>query len=199
MAYTAEQKLVVAHELARSGGNVQAALRRLRDEYETLRSIGDATVRRMLREEGFAELVAQRAAIIAEGERRAAVEGEQARRLAEIRGSLMERLTADELLLDDARKRLEAVISTLDAPVAVQCYGQLARIIERRRESTLPAVAQTAEATALVEALSETLIAKFGLARANGLIAEIRKAYVKKIETLNALGAVNASAPAQGA
>lgn len=64
MAYDLAQKRVLAHELARSGGNVSAAVIRLRTEYETFRKVGDTTLRRLARKPEFMQLVSEHSAMI---------------------------------------------------------------------------------------------------------------------------------------
>lgn len=190
--YTAEQKAIVAHELARAGGNVTAALKRLREEYESFRNVGDATVRRMLREKGFAELVAQRSAIIEQASQRAALEMEQAKKLAEIKSSLLEKLDRDERVLDGLRKRIEEALNDptkISVGQAIAAFADLTRIIDKRRESSIPVVAQMAEAHALVEAMHEASTEFMGIAKTKTFIALVREKYVPKLAALQGANA----------
>jgi DNA gyrase/topoisomerase IV subunit A len=184
MAYTGEQKRIVARELARAGGNLAAARARLRDEYETFRTISENTIRRAIKEPGFAELIGEEAALLAAAQRDAAVQAERERALRQLEGTIVARLARDEHMLDDLRTRIENCIKdeTKVAPaLAARLLGLLMKVTDRRRESLVPAVAETREATALVESFMEETVAMLGQAKAKQLIARVKERYQQKV------------------
>jgi len=186
MAYDLSQKRIIAHELARSGGNVSAALTRLRSEYETFRRISDNTVRKLSREAGFSELVAEQAEAIAKAQAAALVEAERERARREAEGTLLDRLARDERILDESRKMLEAAISraendgALKLNEALRMFEVMARITDRRKERALPAVGETRHAEIFVQVVVETLQAELGPVRAPGVVTRIREEYLRR-------------------
>lgn len=185
MAYTEQQRRIVAMEVARSGGNLAAARKRLRDEYETFRTVGENTLRRFMREKGFAELVAEQAALLVEAEKQAATEVERERVRRELEGSVVDRLARDERLLDEARSRLEEVLkdpSRVDPKLSVWAFESLAKIIDKRHASLVPTVAETKQATWLVESVMEAAVEEFGHARAKRLMTRVRERYEERVK-----------------
>ncbi|HEY3321712.1 MAG TPA: hypothetical protein VGP72_14675 [Planctomycetota bacterium] len=184
MAYTAEQQRDIARELARSGGNVMAALKRLREEYESFRQIGESTLRRCLKEDGFAAMVAEEGErmLAARAEGIATAERERARREAE--GTMVARLQHDEAILDALRKRVEEETAKpdFDTDAAVRLYATMTKIHDRRKSELIPAVAETREATALVESVLEAAVQMLGQGKAGQLITEIKTRYAAKLQ-----------------
>jgi hypothetical protein len=182
MAYTAEQRTTIARELARSGGNVAAALERLRNEYETFRAIGETTVRNLMKKDGFAELVASEGQKLAVAREEGIAEAERARARREAEGTILARMQHDEAILDSLRQRVEDEVkkSDFDINQAVKLYAEMRRIHDRRNSELIPAVAETREATALVESVLEAAIEMFGQARGKELISAIKARYAAK-------------------
>jgi len=73
-----------------------------------------------------------------------------------------------------------------DLPQVVAVWDKLQRIVERRRESLIPAVAEGAHATAMIEAVMEQAIADMGQARARQFLMAARERYEAKVAKLNA-------------
>lgn len=195
MAYTELQKRDIARELARSGGNIAAATQRLRTEYETFANVGESTVARVMKGSGFAQIIAE------EGEKlrsaidagRAEAERDRARRDAE--GLVVNRLARDESLLDEIRKKLEEKLAASDPrsiSEAIHAFEALAKIIDRRHERSVPAIATINEAALLIQSLSEVLEAKLG-PRKKEIVDAIKERYLEKIA---AAQAATESAPA---
>src|SRR5262249_38417278 len=148
--------------------NVLKAQKALRDEYESFREIGENTIRRMLPDEGFAEMVAAEGKLLAEAAAAGAAQAERERARREAEGTMMARLGRDDAILDEARTRIEEVLKDkeqVDPALAVKAFGMLAKIIDARRNAYIPAIAETREATVLIETLLECCIAEFGEAR----------------------------------
>lgn len=183
MAYTTSQQGTIAREIARAGGNLSAASKRLREEYETFDSINESTLRRMMKRDGFGSLIASEGerlyAAIAEGV--ASTERDRARRESE--GLVINRLARDEHMLDQASKLLEEKLKTSnpkDIPEAVRAFEALARIIDRRRMNTTVAVANFNEAAALVQSVSEVAEIMLG-ARKREFTDAVKERYSAKI------------------
>jgi hypothetical protein len=183
MAYTAEQKSTVARELARAGGNVAAAMRRLRDEYETFRGISDSTLRRMLRAPGFPELVAAEGETLHAARAAGIVEAERERARRDVEGSVVARLARDEAILDGLRQRVAAEIAKpdFDAAQATRLYAEMTRIHDRRREILIPALANGRDGAALVESVMEAAVGLIGQGKAKELIAKVTELYKVKL------------------
>jgi hypothetical protein len=181
--YTPEQIQLVARELARSGGNVMAALTRLRNEYETFNEIGENTIRRMLPKKNFAELVAAEGAMLAQEREAGARLAERKRAENDAKGSVIRRLAEDEAILDTLRQRVELELAApeFDARLAVALYERLTATLDRRRNNLLPAVAEGPAASALVEAVLEELVGSLGQGRAREIIGKIRERYTAKL------------------
>jgi hypothetical protein len=65
MAYSDLQRAIVAGELARTGGNIPEAAANLRKRYASFAKLAVTTVRAMLEDPAFAQLVKERAAAAA--------------------------------------------------------------------------------------------------------------------------------------
>lgn len=183
--YTATQKRLIALEVARAGLNLAAACKRLRDEYETFTGIGESTLRRFLRDQEFQSAVAEQAASLRAAENEAIRVSERDRALNELQGSMVERLSRDERLLDDARTRLEEVLrdrTLVNPKLAVWAFDALAKIIDRRRAALIPAVAETQQATCLVKAVMETAVEQLGQGKSKAFIARVRELYETKVK-----------------
>ncbi|MBE7462286.1 MAG: hypothetical protein HS116_02225 [Planctomycetes bacterium] len=183
--YTATQKRLIALEVARAGLNLAAACKRLREEYETFDGIGESTLRRLLRDQEFQAAVAEQAASLRAAENEAIRVSERDRALNELQGSMVERLSRDERLLDDARTRLEEVLrdrSLVNPKLAVWAFDALAKIIDRRRSALIPAVAETQQATCLVKAVMETAVEQLGQGKSKAFIARVRELYEAKVK-----------------
>jgi hypothetical protein len=187
MAYDLSQKRIIAHELARSGGNVAAAVARLRSEYESFRKVGDTTLRRLAREAGFAELVAEQGAGIAKAQADALIERERERARREAEGTLLDRLAHDERMLDELRRALEQAIKAaqdsggLKFNDALRAFDALTRIMDRRKERALPAVGESANAEIFVGVVVETLQSELGPTRSPGVVTRIKEAYLARV------------------
>lgn len=186
MAYDLSQRRIIAHELARSGGNVAAAVARLKSEYETFREIHVATVYRIAKSAGFAELVAEQAAGIAKAQAEALIAAERERARREAEGTLLDRLAHDERMLDELRRALEQAIKSaqdsggLKFGEALRAFDALTRIMDRRKERALPAVGESRHAEIFVQVVVETLQAELGPTRAPGVVTRIREAYLAR-------------------
>jgi len=186
MAYDLSQRKLIAHEYARSGGNVAKAVQRLRDEYESFRTIGETTVHRLSQESGFAELVAERMEIIAQGEAEARLEIEREKARREAEGTLLDRLAHDERILDEARAMFEGAVERaansgeVKLGEALRAFAALTRIIDRRKERALPAIGEDRQAHAFVESVSETLQSELGPTRAPGVLKRIKETYLER-------------------
>jgi hypothetical protein len=185
MAYGDLQKRDVAREVARAGGNLALAERRLREEYELFRTIGQSTIRRLMRDSGFAALVAEQAKMLvdAASDTAATVERERARR--ESQGSHLQRLAADDAILEQARSRIADLLKDpekVDPSMAMRILERFAALVERRKDKVIPVLAGTREATWLVEAVQEEVLSRFPQATAKEIIVGIRQRYVEKSE-----------------
>ena len=203
MAYDLSQKRVIAHELARSGGNVAAAAARLRSEYETFRKIGETTLRRLAREAGFSELVAEQGAGIAKAQAAALIETERERARREAEGTLLDRLAHDERILDELRAAFERAIQAaqdsggLKINDALRAFDALTRIVDRRKERALPAVGETRHAEIFVQIVVEALQAELGPTRAPGVVTRIKEAYLSRVAEIERAGGAQTPSPAE--
>lgn len=185
MAYTGSDLEDAAREYARSGGNIAKTVAALRAE-SGLEKLSEATLRRMMKRATWAELVAKQGALLATARESATIQGERERQLNEMRGTLLERLAADETNLDSARKRLETVLAegnvNLKPSQAIWAFESLAKITDRRREQVLLAVGGTREAEWLVESLQEAVVAVVGAGQAKQVVQQAKKLYKARIE-----------------
>jgi hypothetical protein len=178
--YSAIQRRYFARELARSGGNIAAAAKALRNEYEDLRELAENTLRRFLREKGSAEMIAEEARWLIQIEYEVATQREKDRLERERSGSEMERLARDESILDDLRTMVARSIEELaksgqELPVkqVADLYERLTKIQDARRARVLPALAGTQDTTLLLRIIAEETRAMFG-AQAPTFIKRIR-------------------------
>lgn len=180
MAYSLTQKRLIARELARSGGNIAAAVRALHEDTESLRGIGERTVRRYLNQKTFQTLLAEQRDILDRAAAQAAEETERRRMLTEMRGSILERQQLDEQIADELRNTILADLQDAEHPLPtkqrVQLYRDLTRIIDSRRDKAMPAVAGFGEGQRLIQALQEVLAEQFG-DRAATVVRAIRERY----------------------
>lgn len=184
MAYTDAQRRMIALEIARSGGNLAAALSRLRSEYETFRKVSLSTLRRFMAKAGFTEIVAEQGKVLREAQAEAVKSAERERVINEVKGSIVDRLASDERLLDEARARLEPILKDpekVPPQMALRAFDRLATIIDRRRAQMIPAVAETKQATFLIEAVMEEAVQTLGQAKAKRFIVEVRERYEAKV------------------
>lgn len=182
--YTDLQKRDIAREIARAGGNVAAAQRRLRDEYEFFRTIGVSTIRRLMAEEGFSELVGQEHAKIAEARSEEARARERDIAREAYTASAIQRQRRDATIFDEARAHLERLIKEpekVDLNVALRAFEIFARIEHQRSQQLAPAIAEMEEAIVLVESVQETIVAEFGPQKAPLITKKIRERYQEKL------------------
>jgi len=197
VAYSALQKRSVARELARSGGNISAARTRLRNEYEQFREISENTIRRMMADVGFAEVMGEEAAALTEAARAGAAQAERERAMREAQGTYLSRLAGDEALLDQFRERIATLMKNPDVaelPIMLRAWNTFARMVERRKEQLIPAIAETVEATWLVESVYQASVAMFDQARAKHLVTRIRELYEVKKSQAQTKGAATPNA-----
>lgn len=183
MAYTQTDLEDAAREYARSGGNIAKTVAALRAE-PGLEKLSEATLRRMMKRSDWSGLVAKQGAVLAKARETATRNAEQERALNKARGALLERLAADEVNLDSARKRLEELLARPDIKPnqAIQSFEILARLTDRRREQVLLAVGGTKEAEWLVESLQEAAVAVSGAGVAKQIVQLAKKLYKARVD-----------------
>lgn len=184
--YTAMQRRYFARELARSGGNVAAAVLALRNEYDEMREIGENTLRRFLREKGVAEMIATEAAWLIKIEDEVATQREKDRLQREQTGSEFERLARDESILDDLRTAVQKSLNELtssgkELPVrqVADLYERLTKIHDARRARVLPALAGTEDTTLLIRIIAEEARSMLG-SQAPNFIKRIRARFERE-------------------
>jgi hypothetical protein len=196
MAYADTQLRLIAREVARAGGNVEAAVRACRGEYESLRSLGGSTVRRYMKTRAFSALLDEEREILHTAQRQAAEEAERRKILAELQGTALQRQQLDEQIADELRDTIMRDLQDgggLTTAQRVSLFEKLTRIIDRRREHTMPAVAGFAEGQMLIQAVADVL-RKSLPERAGDLVAQIRDRYRELQEMGNGeLGMRNAA------
>ncbi|MCW8128926.1 MAG: hypothetical protein KIS92_00950 [Planctomycetota bacterium] len=143
--YTPRQKRLIARELARAGGNIRAAARALRTEYETFDKIGEATIRRMREEEAFEKIYDD------ESRRLKAIEEDAAQAKEEVRAR--EELTSsrgrDLDILKKVQEQVLPRLQNLKDSTLVELYTRLLREIERIRQKPRPEPAASRKAAPL--------------------------------------------------
>jgi len=191
--YTAMQRRYFARELARSGGNVAAAVLALRNEYDEMREIGENTLRRFLREKGVAEMIATEAAWLIKIEDEVATQREKDRLQREQTGSEFERLARDESILDDLRNAVQKSLNELtssgkELPVRqiADLYERLTKIHDARRARVLPALAGTEDTTLLIRIIAEEARSMLG-SQAPNFIKRIRARFERECVAKEAL------------
>jgi hypothetical protein len=97
--------------------------------------------------------------------------------------SALDRMARDEAILDMLRERaVRAAATGKLAPAQVaRLYIAMFRILARRRENLLPAIAEARDARALVSAVMETAVEKLGEARAKKFLASVRERFDRKV------------------
>lgn len=183
MAYTEAEQRFIAREIARAGGNLSATIKNLRERCSDFPTISENTLRRILRKPGFVEIVAAQGEMLRKAGEEGALQAERDRARREVEGLIVNRLARDELILDEIRKKVEDACKTLNPETlgeAVNAFKAFAAIVDRRNANSATAVAQTWEAQALVESVSEVLHAKVPT-RVSEITAAIRDRYAEKI------------------
>jgi hypothetical protein len=186
MAYTDLQRRDIAREIARSGGNASAAMKRLRVEYETFETISESTIARVMKSPGFAQIIAE------EGEKlriameagRAEAERDRARRDAE--GIVINRIARNDIILDELRTRLEQKLKTSDPKdisEAVRVFATLSQITDRQKDKTVVAVASFPAAQALVQSVAEVAELMLG-ARKKEFTDAVKERYAAKLKAM---------------
>ena len=129
--YSDAQIRSIAYELARAGGNVEAAARALRGEYETFRKVSATTIRRARAEKAFPALYREFTREFTAALREA--EAERAERDA--RAACESSRQRDEKILTRVQDRaLGAGVLTQLKPAQVAHYHTaLVGVLERRR------------------------------------------------------------------
>lgn len=91
-------------------------------------------------------------------------------------------MARDDALLEALRKKVEEALldGRMDTAQAVRMYVEMSRICQRRRETLLPALAEARDARALVEAVMEAAVERFGMAGAMRFIAAARERFERK-------------------
>jgi len=128
--YNANQKLMVARELSRSGYNVPAAQHALRSNYQSFGTISQTTIRRMKRDPYFNLMLEDQGNILVEARRATRVETEMARE------------RAGALCNDPLRQKLAAAIEELHALARAnpcpRTYKVLLEYLELMRSMEVP-------------------------------------------------------------
>jgi hypothetical protein len=189
VAYDLTQKRLIAREVARAGGSVAAAVRACREHTESLRGLGERTVRRYLGQQTFQRLLEEQRKVLDAAAAEATAEHERRKMLSDLQGSLVERQMVDEQIADELRDDILRALKADDdaeAPAMsinqkAQLLDKLNRILDRRRERTLPAMAGFKEGALLVAAMQETLQREVP-ERAAAIVDRIRARYREKQE-----------------
>lgn len=188
--YTTQQKMFFARELARAGGNVTAAAKELREQYETLRDIGESTLRRYLKEPGAAEQIAAASQALNDITAVAIAQCEREKILNELRGSEMDRLAKDERIFDELQTLVgnalkEAVAAGDESKLAVgqiaALYERMARVLDGRRQRLLPMVSNQGDFSLAMRIIAEEAQRVMG-EKAPGFIKKIRERYLAEAE-----------------
>jgi|CXWL01.1.fsa_nt_gi hypothetical protein len=171
MAHSLEQKRYFARELARSGGNIAAATKALRDNYESLRTVGESTLRRFLDEIGSGEMIAVEAAWLTKVAIETGAEVERERIRLELMGSEFDRLARDEAILDDLRQIVKSALdeclsskekANLPVGQIAALYERMTRVHDARRQRTLPAISTHKDTSLMVRIFAEETLSELG-------------------------------------
>lgn len=190
--YTESDLRVIAYQLARSGYNVAAAAKALRDEYESFRNISESTIRRMLFKTKFTDLVSELTERVRQQQTQAILEAERARTLKQQEQSSAGQLRAYDRLLNDCVKLFEeSLANALKNPErelgpAMRAFDSVVKIVEKMRSQTIPAIADSRQATLLITVFMEETRAMFGPEKAKELSARVRERYIGESEALSA-------------
>jgi hypothetical protein len=189
--YTESDVRIIAYELARTGGcGVTVAAKKLREEYESFRNIGESTIRRMLQKAKFTDLVAELAVQVREQQDQSIRDAERARMQKQLEGSLTGQLRAYDRLLGDCVKHFEQALEEArnnpqhDLNSAVRAFESVAKIVEKVRSQTIPAVADSRQASLLITIFVEETLALFGPEKAKVLRGRVRERYIRESEVL---------------
>jgi len=188
VAYTEAEQRFIAREVARAGGNLSAAVKHLRERCLDFETISDNTLRRIMRKPGFGELIAAEGSLLRKAAEEGVMAAERDRARREAEGLVINRLARDEIILDECRTMLEKKLADADPrniAEAINAFKSLAQIIDRRHARTVPAIASTVEAAALVESVSEIVRAKCGT-RSQEIVDAIRERFVEKLNAADA-------------
>jgi hypothetical protein len=128
--YSPTQERIVARELARAGGNIRAAVKRLRTEYESFDKFGEATLRRMREKDSFLKVCEEEKKRI----EMAAEEAAQAIEEKRARDEISTSRERDEDVLKSAQERMLLVIKDLKPQQLGIFYNNLLKTIEKRRQ-----------------------------------------------------------------
>ncbi len=189
--YTESDVRVIAYQLARSGMNISAAVKALQSEYESFRGIAESTLRRLLQKTKFTELVAELTEQVRTQQMQAILDAERARSMAQQEGTLTGQLRSYDRLLAECSKHFEQVLEEhrknpdKDLGSAVRAFEAVAKIVEKIRSQTIPAVADSRQASLLITIFVEETLALFGPEKAKVLRARVRERYIRENETLS--------------
>ena len=190
--YTPPQRRQIAHEFARAGGDAAAAAKKLKARDKRFARISANSIYGCRNSPEFATLIAEQAkAIVDAAEARA-------RTRSEFESSLMESFRRDETILEKVRKKtLDALEEeNFDVKLAAALYERLSKLHDRRRERTLPAIGESRQAAALVEAVMETAMGAMGQGKASAFLKRVRVRYeAKAAERAESAESESAGAP----
>ncbi|MCX7805843.1 MAG: hypothetical protein N3A38_11730 [Planctomycetota bacterium] len=198
MAYTAEDRMHIAKEVARAGGNISAAVRELRENYETFARIKDETIRRFMREPAFQAEVGRQAKLLAEAEAQATVEAERERLRLAMREGFERRIEALEAqcwkvldrILDELERRPD------DLRAQFQFWQKAFDFVREHRRNAGAVVGEIWQAEALVRAYRRALAARVGPALAEQIHRDVAKAYEAELRARAENDAARAAADA---
>lgn len=184
MAYSEMEKKEFAWELARSGGNVAAAVKALRTQYESFAEVGESTLRRFLKEDGTADLIAVAAEKLGQLRAEEAVRAEKERMRRELAGTDFDRAARDQSILDELREMFAQRLKEPDAKsdaALLSFYERLTRINDARQFRNLPVLAGAQDCQEFLAAFIAVLARRVPDQSLRGeWIKELREAYVSR-------------------
>lgn len=184
MAYTDEQRDIIAHGVAVVGrGRPSAAAEWLRANCIQVGDIGEATVRRFLKDEKFLAVLADHEKAIRAERVAASRDAERQRQRRELLGGLGDFVATMQEKVVEMFGRLETKLNTDDADPRelLRLWRETQAFLVSLQRQSGPVVAEIGQAELLIRAMREVAQTDLGPSAAQKLLAKIGK----RFETLN--------------
>lgn len=201
MAYDARHKSIIAHAVALTGGNVAAAARWIAENSVECGEVSESTIRRLARDNGFTEMVAQSGKAITEEREEAARLAERARLKRDLQGTFTDRVREMEESWWNLAKRLTDRIDDPAADTREQfvLFGKLQQFLLTMKAHSAPAVADMMQAEMLIRAYQKVLMQKCGAQLTKQIQSDVGKEYQLTLTAEQAKAAEAANGPEETA
>ena len=192
MAYTDSERNICAHAIA-SEGSIAAALRYIIATYTdsvvvAIHDISESTLRRMMREPKFQDLVAAEGKRIADARALASADCAREKFRAELSGSFLERI---QTLEAEGWRQFDQLKKLMDDPdISINAKGtfwqNIMTFVMKLKNQNVPAIGEYADAERLIQSYRDVLVPLLGLPRFQEVNRDVAKRFNELLDTARA-------------